>query len=710
MTQNLPRALAPRRLEQQETLQNLNHWRGVLQNFYRRCQYYSHFLTPNLRWGPSEDRGFRTETTGLKRSAEVLASDLDGFLESIASYLPFDYVSDSLKTRARCMKDVWDIIYEIYDAELDTTHYLDYATMHRDPQESYRNFFNRLVGFVRQHLPRSEYTAEGVSSGADGEAMSISLLDSIAIHWLLSIDRRLINIVKTEFSSELKSKRLCQMIKPIASNIDELLNRYNAKDTVNIIKPASISDSSVTNSDSPMVDMLINRIERLENSQSKRSFYKGRNKSSNFNKSQKYETCVHCSFLNRQLGSNLATNHSSHRCSKKKFSVSFIESVDDRITDTESSEPELQEGGSTSPPRILMNSLQINTQKSSPSSTPTQDFNRINVNKLHSNKTVQSTVDYNDCKSFEANDISEVNGPVLDNYVGMECETTNTHNIKLFADIRTLSSSAYEWKNIQKATSPRISCTFNKIDFDALLDSGAEINVLDESFTKQAGIGIIGTNHRAQAANRLPLEICGQTEAPVSIWCNTDEGSKQIHLGIVLVVRNLGTFCLIGEPGKTVNNIICLPKKQLVILAGGDEIHHAPYVTDKKKYTLARAPAARLLLPGEQIQYDLPANMFNVSFVAVTPRPTAASWLKPAVLETSCGSVYLTNSSTIPVRVKKAEHLADIRDTCEFQVRTDLPPTAKYHDDQFQFKDLATTREKPDKYLHLLKVDPDRIL
>ena len=128
MTQNLPRALAPRRLEQQETLQNLNHWRGVLQNFYRRCQYYSHFLTPNLRWGPSEDRGFRTETTGLKRSAEVLASDLDGFLESITSYLPFDYVSDSLKTRARCMKDVWDIIYEIYDAELDTNHYLDYAT------------------------------------------------------------------------------------------------------------------------------------------------------------------------------------------------------------------------------------------------------------------------------------------------------------------------------------------------------------------------------------------------------------------------------------------------------------------------------------------------------------------------------------------------------------------------------------------------------
>ena len=108
------------------------------------------------------------------------------------------------------MKDVWDIIYEIYDAEVDTSHYLDYATMQREPQESYRNIFNRLVGFVRQHLPRSEYTAEGVSSGTEGQSMSISLLDSIAIHWLLSIDKKLINIVKTEFSSELKNKRLCQ--------------------------------------------------------------------------------------------------------------------------------------------------------------------------------------------------------------------------------------------------------------------------------------------------------------------------------------------------------------------------------------------------------------------------------------------------------------------------------------------------------------------
>ena len=582
MTQTLPRALAPRRLEQQETLQNLNHWRGVIQNYYRRCQYYSFFLTPNLRWGVNGNRNFPTETTGLKRSPEVLASDLDGFLESIASYLPFDYVGDSLKTRARCMKDVWDILYEIYDAEVDTTHYLDYATMHRDPQESYRNFFNRLVGFVRQHLPRGEFTAEGVSSGRDGEDMSISLLDSIAIHWLMSIDKRLINIVKTEFSSELKSKRLCQMIKPIASNIDELLSRYNTKDTVSAIKPSQMSDCSATTSDNSTVDMIINRIERLESNHRRQNFYKGRAKPNNFNRSQKYETCVHCSFLNKQLGSTLDTNHNSNRCSKKKFSVSFIESIDDDLIGTGSSSgSDLQEGGSASSQQPLINLLQIDSQQPPPSNIYTKDFNRMIVNKLHNNKVEQSTVS-NKYTSFEANDISDNCESFLDNYAAMDESSPDSHSMKLVADINSLTSSTYAWKDIQKAVSPRISCTFNKIDFDALIDSGAEINVLDENFTKQAGIGIVNTNHKAQAANRLPLEICGQTTDSISVWCNTDEGSKQIHLGIVLVVKNLGTFCLIGEPGKTVNNIICLPKKQLVILAGGNEIHHTPYVTDKK--------------------------------------------------------------------------------------------------------------------------------
>ena len=57
----------------------------------------------------------------------------------------------------------------------------------------------------------------------EGESLTIALLDAITIHWMLSIDHRLLSIVKTEFASELKNKQICQMIKPIAQNIDDMI-------------------------------------------------------------------------------------------------------------------------------------------------------------------------------------------------------------------------------------------------------------------------------------------------------------------------------------------------------------------------------------------------------------------------------------------------------------------------------------------------------
>ena len=210
-TQNQPRALAPRKLEQRETLNSLNHWRTVFLNYYRRCPFYGYFLRPGLTWNNDRTRGFTAnEADGLKRTPAILASDLEGFLSCLGSYLPFDYVSDKINSESTSLATAWNIIYEIYDAEIDTTTYLDYALMSKNPEETYRGFYNRLVGFVRQHLPQQRVEAEGVHSPQTGETLTIGLLDAVAVHWLLSIDRRLVNIIKTEFATQLKTRRLCQ--------------------------------------------------------------------------------------------------------------------------------------------------------------------------------------------------------------------------------------------------------------------------------------------------------------------------------------------------------------------------------------------------------------------------------------------------------------------------------------------------------------------
>ena len=217
----------------------------MIHNFYRKCPFYSYFLAPGISWSQDENRGFTTpEITGLKRSPEMLASDLDGFLSSIASYLPFDYIADKLIAQSTDMKSVWAILYEIYDAEITTTHYLDYATMVKTPEETYRNFHNRLVGFVRQHLPTEQVSSEGVTCPPTGEKLTIGLLDAITVHWLLAIDKRLISIIKTEFATQLKTHRLCQLVKSIAPTIDDLLSRYNSKEIVSSVSQLSLPTTS----------------------------------------------------------------------------------------------------------------------------------------------------------------------------------------------------------------------------------------------------------------------------------------------------------------------------------------------------------------------------------------------------------------------------------------------------------------------------------
>ena len=119
-----PRALAPRRLDHRESLQSLNLWKSAFRNYYRRCQYYGIFLLPETTWNNDANRGFTAEQSGLKRSAQTLAADLSGFLDCIGSYLPYDYVSEKLQAETTCIQSVWDLIYELYDAEISTSNFL----------------------------------------------------------------------------------------------------------------------------------------------------------------------------------------------------------------------------------------------------------------------------------------------------------------------------------------------------------------------------------------------------------------------------------------------------------------------------------------------------------------------------------------------------------------------------------------------------------
>ena len=107
--------------------------------------------------------------------------------------------------------------------------------MHKQPGETHRQFYERLLQHVAQHLAPADVKVEQVRN-AVADKMSISLMNMTALQWLRKTEPSLIDIVRIEYSVELRSNtQLAELVPRIALNIDSLLRRYNKGATTNQI-------------------------------------------------------------------------------------------------------------------------------------------------------------------------------------------------------------------------------------------------------------------------------------------------------------------------------------------------------------------------------------------------------------------------------------------------------------------------------------------
>ena len=417
--------------------------------------------------------------------------------------------------------------------------------------------------------------------------------------------------------------------------------------------------------------------------------------------------------MNKQLGTNFNVKHDAGSCSRKKLSVSVIESLDtesDSKDNSDTSEGELY-SHVTEESHYSLQKPDVSSQQ--------QSTNFIN-GKCHTNKYAEVHFDESSVTNDNISDskTAAYNCPEKYNLVSSSFTTSGIDSTSLqevsnqFAvSVQKLSSSTYPWQTVLKSKSPRLQCTLNQALVSTIIDSGAEINVMEANILKQANIGISPSKELAKGVNQLPLEIVGQSAMPITLQCKTNKGYKWIHLGLVLAVHNLGVNCIIGEPGKAANNIICLPRKKIILLAGDNDVHETPYEIDGPQHALIRAVASISLQPGDQIKYKLPLHMANTENVIVTPRKEAQNWLAPRLLNVQNGHIYLTNSSESPVSIKKAAHLADARDTQVYSIPF-TPEATKENEinDTFQYQDFSNGRDLSPDFLSQISVDPDNVL
>ena len=187
----------PRQLNSKESLQSLEQWYRTFRQYYKRDSNFKIFTIPTTVWNPHvANFGFTVETSGLKRSPEELKEDCVDFLHALAGYMPYGYLTEKFISSVTSLKEAFDVICEHYGVSPSQESLLDFLLIQKDAGESYRQYFERMLAFARQHLTKPNVEVDGTKSGTTGDFLTISHMNFIVLLWLNNINPNLVNIVK----------------------------------------------------------------------------------------------------------------------------------------------------------------------------------------------------------------------------------------------------------------------------------------------------------------------------------------------------------------------------------------------------------------------------------------------------------------------------------------------------------------------------------
>ena len=341
MSKTLSRTPPPRQLGNKETLESLLHWKTAFKTFYKRDDCYKLFFKSNTRWDYHlPDYGF-SENDDEERSPDEIAEDLTDLLNTLASYLPHSYLTDKLLRNTKCWSDVWNIIHDHYNVQVSSESLLDFESMNQREGETHRQFYERLLQHVKEHLAPADVKVENITN-TTADTMSISLMNFVALQWLRKLNPALIDIIKTEYSTELRANtQLADLVPRIAPNISSLLRRYDHGDRVN---HTQLQEASAM--DALSINKTFSRGKKNATQLTKNqpiTFNGDDNKVTQDRWKKDGLFCPGCYYLSQQLGTALHFKHAPGDCPRKAVTVKMFQ-----VEDAQHFEVEKEEGFSTS--------------------------------------------------------------------------------------------------------------------------------------------------------------------------------------------------------------------------------------------------------------------------------------------------------------------------------------------------------------------------
>ena len=602
-------------LTMSESLHSLNHWKTSFRTYYRRDSYFKAFLLPDATWDPSATNYGQTEDTqevaGMVRSALDKGEDLRDFLNTLAGYLPFPYLTEKIVTGSNNLKNVWDTIYDHYGVNITSESLLDYVSISRNSGETYRQFFDRLLSHARLHLPAANILVDGINSGPTGENMTIALMNFVAMDWLVKINPQLIQIVKTEYSRELRENvQLVQLVPRIAINIDAMLARH---DMVSNVNKLCITEETVDK---------VNAV---------RHNPKYFNRKMTNKPLKKKPFCPECQSLAKKLRLDVNFHHFPVDCPRPRPDVHLLQTEDIKLEENSEVESDFEGKIIEYNPYIT---LDINQTKS-------EDYTSLNTQPMLPDNVLSS------------DNFNEIN----------------------YNDLYTKVLRIEQKQSVRKECSPQLRTKIGCVIADSIIDEGSELNCICSSIAAKCNIQFNPVQIKAMAAGSNSMKLLGVVPHDVELLVYEVKVPIKIVLRNAVIVKNLGPNVLIGEPAKMDNNIRTLPKEKLIKLQNiyGETVQ-LPYRSHSGSPQLNyQAFAVRkniILYPGDEMHIPIQPSM-QCDAVNVTPRKQF-NLCQPFIANAKKGYANIKNSSENIVMIPKHSHVADLR-TCT-RVETKLPP------------------------------------
>ena len=223
-------------------------------------------------------------------------------------------------------------------------------------------------------------------------------------------------------------------------------------------------------------------------------------------------------------------------------------------------------------------------------------------------------------------------------------------------------------RRVDIEASPEIRILCGSEAVRAVLDSGAESNLISRRCAARLGAEIKKTNAKAsQADGKTRLSVVGEVHLEFERYphCFKFNG---------LVVDDLKDDVIAGIPFLTLNDIYVRPAKKTIHIGDKEIIKYeslqSSYSTNRNVNVIIRVPSQTSLLPGEVLRLPLPTELHNIDEVAVEPRIMTPSmkneklssiWLKPTIAHPVDNNIELSNTSDSPVHLKKHEQIAHVR-------------------------------------------------